>query len=239
MDRHDFDKHFLDSNVLIGFIIKWDSSNSDCYDYFKEKTNKTVSKRVYNECKRVINRCRRMEEQFLSGAYDYFQGKNLLKNFRRQLNYFTMEYIEKQEDNAFGISKEKFTKFIRAFTDQCYGPIFNAMIDYSLYTNFAEEIAETFKGAMDELDNICYTNQIVKVHKEPAKSYKNIFPNFESELNKMGIHKPDNLIILDCYYFKCTYLKEDMAFITSDKGILNVNLKIQEFLDGIYVHSLT
>lgn len=83
-----------------------------------------------------------------------------------------------------------------------------------------------------------FDSKIVKIINYSFESYKREYPEYDSELKKIGIHNPDDKIILDCYYFRKTEFDEDVAFITKDNFILDSNSKIESLLDGVHIHTV-
>lgn len=240
MDKYNYDKHFLDSNILIGFVLRWDHLHDDCFDYFDIEWDKHTSERVYNESKGKITKYRKIQLDFLDKIYQESQYNNkLLFNFQNELGYFINRFIKKNKNNYFELPKKKFIDCILKFTRECNAEIYQTISDYSGYHEiFLNDIRTSFNDAIDELDNICYIFKDVETHEELFGEYESKYPGYEGNLKKLGIHNPDHRILLDCYYFKLNKFKKETAFITKDGIILKNNDKIEKLLDGIFVRSI-
>jgi len=242
MDKYYYNEHFIDSNILLGFVLRWDHFNNDCCSYFEKKWNINTSDRVYNECETVITRYRKLQTSFLESFKKYLEKNNhdnLIMAFDRKLDQFVNIFIRNnlKKGNTFKLPESNFKKSVRNFANECRDLIKNAWINYE-YESFFFEVVHAYGDAIDELEDICYDSEIVKTISYSFESYLPVYPLYKEELKEMGIHRPDDRIILDCYYFRKTEFEEDIAFITKDKAILDVASEIEGLLEGISVHTL-
>lgn len=247
MNKYSYNKHFLDSNILIGRVILWDNFNNDCNNYFEKKWSRNTSERVYEECEKVISRYRKLQGHFLESFKEYLDGTNkkkLMFEFDSRFNSFVSHYIRTnlREGNSFDLPEDKFKNSVLNFTGECSELIRNAVITSS-YESLVLECRYYFNDAIEELESVCYDSDIVTTISESFETYDGVYPRYEKKLKDMGIHKPDNRIILDCHYFMENEFGENTAFITKDKTILKARPKIEKLLNekivnGTYIHTI-
>lgn len=232
MDR--FNEHFLDSNVIIGAILDWDHSHSDCCDYFNNcVSTKNASENVYIECETVLGRLRRIQKNFILELNEYAQTRNIT-NPDRLLRQFIAKYVH-DNHSLLDISKDKFKDILNEFTGECYSYIVSAMTDYLTCMLFLSKIDEAFSDALNQLNSTCFgSNPQITIHKFTI-SYNSTFPTFIEKLKSFGIHKSDRLIILDCHFLVTNIIQTDMAFITSDNKILKTKRDVESLLQGTHI----
>lgn len=232
MDR--FSEHFLDSNIIIGAILHWDHSHSDCCDYFDNcVSTKNASERVYIECETVLGRLRRIQKNFILELNEYAQTKDITYP-DRILRRFITKYVQ-DNYSTLDISEDKFKDILNEFTGQCYSYVVSAMTDYLTCMSFLSKIDEAFSNALNQLNSTCFGSdpQII-IHKFTI-SYNSIFPTFIEKLKNFGIHKSDRYIILDCHFLVTNIFQTNMAFITSDNKILKTKKDVESLLQGTYI----
>jgi predicted nucleic acid-binding protein len=78
MELNGCNDHFIDSNVVLGFVIGWDSLRDKSSSYFDlEDIIRYSSERVYEECEIVLNNIKRWILLFIYKIHKYCE-KNLL-----------------------------------------------------------------------------------------------------------------------------------------------------------------
>ena len=243
MNIYKYNKHFLDSNIILRHIIQWDYLSDECRDYFERKWSRNTSKRVYDECEGVIVRYRRLQGNFLESFKEYLNGINqdrLIITFDNELDRFVSSFIRKnlKKKDSFNLPQDKFKNSVRNFANEYRYSIRDALIS-STYDSLILECRSYFNETINELENICYDSDIVKTIPHVFETYTGHYPQYEKKLKDIGIHSPDDKIILDCYYFIETEFKDDTAFVTNDKTILNASSQIESLLKRTHVHSIT
>lgn len=226
--------HFLDSNILIGKVLQWDTAHSDCSIYFSSNYNKNISDKVYEECETVFSRFRRGQKRFIREFLNFFGDKDIL-SFDRSLTYFTKKFVREKAE-YFQLNIEKFRKIITNFVNECRNDIFQSVIDQSVI--FCQKIDRAFDSAIDELDQICLKG-LVTLHPGFPKSYSSHYPGVTIDITNLGIHYKDALIIMDSHHLRMKFIKNDLIFVTSDKTILHHTNNIEKLLPGLFVSPLT
>lgn len=232
MDR--YDEHFLDSNIVIGSILKWNKPHQDSHHYFKKDYNKNISKRVYDECRSVFMNNEMWTLRFIKELNDRF-AKKLVMNPKPKLYWFRDEFIRNMcaydPYDCYNIKKIIFN-----FVKDCKNELLQIMMNGSNYRSFREIIITTFQKALKSLDNICIGNSaVVNTYNKCPEEYSYDAPVQYSELSKLTVHKSDRLILLDSHYFRSIEIRKDMAFITADNEILKNKNKIEGIIRGIHL----
>lgn len=229
-----YDEHFLDSNIVIGSILRWNERHQDSYRYFNYDYNKNISKRVYDECRSVFVNNEMWTLRFIKELNDKF-GKKLVMNPKSKLNRFKDEFIRNMcaydPYDCYNIEK-----IISNFVKDCEGDLLQIMINGSNYKSFRGIITSTFQKALKSLDNICHGEYAtVNTYAKCPEEYSYDAPAQYSQLSKLTVHKSDRLILLDSHYFRTMKIRKDMAFITADNEILDNKDKIEDILKGIHL----
>lgn len=164
MSKYCFNEHFVDSNILLGFVLRWDSFNIDCYNYFVKKWSINTSNRVYEECETVITRYRKLHTNFLESFKDYLDGidpDKLLMKFDIKLDQFINFFIRTnlRKGYSFNLSESKFKKSVRNFANECRELIRNAIIYYK-YDSLFSEVIQAYTDAINELEYICLIQKL-------------------------------------------------------------------------------
>lgn len=231
MDR--YSEHFLDANVIIGSILKWNKPHQDAYSYFKMDYSKNTSRKVYDECRLVFIKNEEWTLRFIKELNDEFKGKSVT-NPKRSLHKFRDGYISRI--CAYDSEKcDNVQRVIFNFVEECEDELLSIMADSFNYNKFKTVIISTFSKALTELDTICYGKvPAVNTYKCPEKIENECPVQFE-DLHKVGIHKSDNRILLDSHYFRSFQIRKDIAFITSDRDLIKNKDRIQDILGGMYI----
>jgi hypothetical protein len=151
------------------------------------------------------------------------------------VTYFIRLY--ENNDHPFGISKKNFVKAVNKFANECHWLIKGAVIDFSNYQNFIQEIEDTFYDVLDLLYTTCYESSEINTYETPHEEYESVYPGHEDDLLQLGIHNPDHRILLVCYFFKINEFEKETAFITKDGTILKKSNEIEDLLEGIFIHT--
>lgn len=233
MIHQNYPHHFLDTNVLLDVVIKWNiNPKTECREYMECNSTKYISERVHSESEKVLNRHRKVAfkyiDFFLEEYYsDKIHSERNLQGLQRKFirNYEGQEYPEKIPIKRFrSLIKSFYLYFYDEFVNFLYNPSENTFI--TLKSNIRKEISD----AQDDLDDICDQN----LTKYP-NSYNNTMHRLETHLLRLGLHKPDHLILLDGHCLGNTTLNSNLAFITSDKGIIETKQDIEDILTNLSI----
>ncbi|MDR1722237.1 MAG: hypothetical protein LBR24_04225 [Methanobrevibacter sp.] len=220
-------KHFLDSNILLRSIFPSEEINI-FKSYFQEDFNRLISFRVHTECFNVIKRLRRISLSFL-----YHFKKNIIKNHNpinaeKTIISIKNNFVKDYENFAYskGLNQARFNGIVNDFVKDYYDELYQDLINNStLYTDkLIRKTNENYIIYSENLVRIIETLNIGKFYNEK----ENV--SLEESLYGIGIHKADQLILLDCYYFSMNYPKL-IAFITNDREINREKKKIHALLD--------
>jgi hypothetical protein len=216
---HRYKEHFLDSNVVLNFLLFWNDS-TDCYNYFQRSFNKNISEKVFRECETVISRLKRIQINFLKNFNLYMSSRDIFY-FDTNIISFSRIFIKKNHHD-YDLSEKKFKKIIMDFIEDLHEDIYKAVSNGLDYKNFLKIINETFFTIGEYLEDLCTgdDSQLI-LHRKFPNSYAFKYPDVFDDLEKLPIHYSDRQILLDCHHFKETILKEDLAFLTSDKDVLD------------------
>ena len=229
--------HFLDTNVLLDVVIKWNiNPRSECRKYMECSSTKYISERVHSESEKVLNRHRKVAFKYMSFFLEeYNSGKihseNNLQGLRRNflVKYDDQLYPEK-------IHFKRFRSLVKAidlyFHDEFVNYLYNPT-DITFNT-LKSSIRKEITDAQQDLDDICDQNLI-----KCPNSYDNTMQMLENQLLGLGLHKPDHLILLDCHCLGNTTLNVNLAFITSDNGIVDSKDDIEAMLNNLFIFKPT
>jgi hypothetical protein len=230
---HHYSNHFLDSNILLNLVIRWNyvDAVSKCKEYMKCCSEKNISERVQIEAETVLNRHRRIASKYL----DHFleQYKQGLVNREDDLRHVNNRFINQYhgQDYPENMPLKRFRQLISALADYFREDFINFIFDPSddSFNRVKKEIIDETTSAIDTLDDIC--KRLIR----SGNSYHDSLQSMEESLLSLGVHSPDHLILLDCHCLGATYLKDDLAFITSDTGILRLKDEIEKLITNIFI----
>ncbi|MFA0834134.1 MAG: hypothetical protein ACC609_09025 [Methanobacterium formicicum] len=230
--HQNYSYHFLDTNVLLDLVIKWNiNPKPECRKYMECSSTKYISERVHTESEKVLNRHRKVAFKYLDFFLEEYNSGRLnernLRGLRRKFlrTYDGQEYPEKTPFR-------RFHRLVKAIDFYFHDEFVNYLYNPSELTfeTLKQTIRKEITDVQDELDDICAQN----LTKCP-NSYNNTMQMLETHLLGLGLHKPDHLILLDCHCLGNTTLKDNMAFITSDSGIINSKDDIEFKLNNLFI----
>ncbi len=220
--------------MVLASILPNDGSFKESSEYFLNIiAEKYFSTSAYEESKTVISRLRRISLKILNFIKNYM-SKNLInqQNIEKHFNNIRKQFLNtyKQVEFPENIQKKKFKEIVLDFLNQNKSIIQDMLLkdDLSLWTKFKRNIITSFKKMNRELKNFLRNlTCITFIHS--GKYIKNLL--------KIGFHKKDAILVDESYYLSLTK-KNPIAFITFDKGILNLKEEILEILnEKVYVFS--
>ncbi|MDR1721948.1 MAG: hypothetical protein LBR24_02735 [Methanobrevibacter sp.] len=225
---YSYNKHFLDSNILLGNILP--SKDIKIYEsYFSQDFKKLISYRVSKESINVIFRSKRVSEKLL----DFFRERIINRptnpiQAEITLNKIKNDFIHLYDEKNFpeNIKREKFIAMVNENYELFFDSFYQDLISNS-HTHIDELKKKTSKDFTNYLKNL---NILLSTLNIGTFYFENDDVPLERAISKIGIHKSDKLILLDCYTFSKKFSNEVVAFITSDKGIISSQKNIEKVL---------
>lgn len=228
--------HFLDSNILLNLVIRWQTiseSQKDCQKYIKCGSNKNITDRVHNEAETVLDKHRRVAYKYLDFFLDEVNSGKIRTD--RDLHPMVFRFLNKYEGQKCpeNMPVDRFRSLVNAIAGYFHNELINYLYDPTdrTFINMKNEIREEINNAKDSLDLICQNFLI-----ENPNSYNDgTLTNLEKDLLDLGVHKPDHLILLDCHCLGLNHLKDHLAFITLDGRICDLEIEIRKIVSNILI----
>lgn len=225
--------HFLDANILIGSLVEWDGQHRRTHRYMQQEGfRRHTSERVHRECTGVFGRFRRTVLQYLE-----YMERNLPAcpdplTLDRTIDRLTDRRVEslasRQERGA-----------LRSFVRKNREDFRNAVLGTEEERQaFRRDVIGAVKGALESLDRDCRDDPAAPVlcHTCCPDDYDDRFPGQKSSLTETLGYEPDTLVVLDSYFLMVYRIREEVCFVTADRGhILSNRDRIEEVLPGITV----
>lgn len=213
------DNHFIDSNVILGFVIDWDGLKSKCRKYFQNACNRYASENVYDECESVLSDVKDWVLKFLHAISK--EHPIISSYFKKDLDVL-IEKTATQHSNSMR-EYQKIVDVLRSFSNHHQIELRNIMTGNNPYKPFRKTVTNAFKDSRRNFISV-FNHLITKSEKHPFS----LGLKYKSHILKRQIHNTDFKILLDAYHFSDNYLTEQMAFITFDNGIKDVRLSIEQ-----------
>jgi len=211
-----FDNHFLDSNVIIGYIIN--DLNSKYGKYFSLSFNRYGSQNVFNECEDVLNNNKNWILRFIKFIDN--QLKNKSSDLKKEIKKIIPK-IAKYFYNPKDIMYKKVVDVLSNFSERYENKIksvINGNIEFKI---FRKEISDAFKEARKKLIYV-FDNLIILKDGHP-RPMVDFFDKYQ-KLRAMGLHKKDFILIVDAYHTNISKL----AFLTYDSHLILLQEDIEE-----------
>ncbi|MDO5848110.1 MAG: hypothetical protein Q4P18_01095 [Methanobrevibacter sp.] len=211
---------FVDTNVPISYCFNLDPFNRKSETIFKKYQNIYWSNTVLNEFKKTLNNKKNALRKF------YTEFLIHLKKCSHFYEHQIEEYISslKMSKKSLKHFKTSLILFWQIYIEERFPQI--------------EMVKRSVEDLLIELNIIPYKNrkkliEIIKTTPKRIESYENLL----NKINELGVHYPDNEILLDAYDFNMNYCKA-LDFITFDLKCYEAASEIREFLfneaKGIY-----
>ena len=228
---HRYKDHFLDSCVIIGRILDFDSQNNYAIQYFSQDHTRHTSKRVENEIKGRLNGIRRE----LLSFFNWIETKNF-RGMPTDINI--MGFLRKYKLQDWDRNWTTINRFYAKYMEQ----IKSYLIDKKDST--VDSLRTCVINAISKAENklICMlydsTSKEIHCHLTPI-DYLTIYHTEYINVNNVINYQKDALILLDSYYVKNIVVKKELGFITTDIGdIISKLTDIQNYLPGIYIFNM-
>lgn len=224
--------HFIDSNVFLS-VVKHDSIEHSCVEYFKTNSFKCTSETVHKESKKVISKFKSLHQGILDEIDEYVSNNNISDDkIIMTLNKIKINFLNKycHQDCPFGFKPKKFKRIVNRIFLNYYN-----VFKYYLHNSFVLWVDEEFnnldimfKRYLNDLENQFQTVKVfdVEINTNDVSILHHLAEN--------GIHKPDNRILLEAFKLSMD-LDADLDFITIDNGIF----KSYDYIVELFKHKIT
>ncbi len=218
--------HFIDSNVVIGFVIGWDNLKCKSAKYFDlQDFVRYSSERVYYECETVLNNNKRWILQFINKIHKDCEKKsstNFTSDLSKILDNTVSNICEQYKYEC-----KKVESSLIGFSEKYQKELVEIMQGNLKYNIFRARIVKAFNEATDNLE-IVFDNLLEK-KVCPSNLGSTLFSEYQN-LQKTGLHGTDIKILLDSHYVSFRERTSKIGFITFDNGIIKVKSKIEEII---------
>lgn len=231
----DREEHFLDTNVIIGYTVKWDSHSMTCKSYFSEieanGCNLQTSITVENEARTVIEECRRLVLQAVEALSSSFSPGGMHQINNDLINFITKEFSHEERFSA-----------MKSYIEYKSTDIRNLLLQDRSLDNLIVDIREDFKKPIKFL-NILKNNEDstkVSLFCETLKNYSSEYSQEYYELDKIMDNKKDRDIAFDAYHLMKREGFDEIVLSSLDRDFVDEDFKpkIEETLDGLQIFNL-
>ncbi len=227
-----FSDHFLDANILVGSRISWDKQHNSTTRYMAlEGIRRHTSKRVYYESRGVFERSRGLILKYLKRFYEEFNISPDPMRLDQIIRAFTRKFS--------GSLGEKDSKILNSFVERNFMESRNiALGGEREFGDFIRAIIDAFMGAINSIDRDCYsdTKAMICRYDDCPPDYRNCYVAENNRLLKVINYENDVSVVLDSYFIKNKYIKNNVCFVTTDhEHILKNKAEIESILTGIFI----
>lgn len=217
---HTFKNHFLDSNVILGFIL---GEHKKYGKYFSLNFRKYASVNVYNECVDVLDHNKNWTIRFINIINKELVGKSS-NNYKIELSLIIDRVTSPYTDHSVRLGKKVFnvlSSFSEVYAKEL-DLIIKELLDFKV---FRKMITNSFKTSRNRLK--CVFDKLVTMKNGHPSPMGDFFNQYQ-KLRSLGMHSSDFKLIADTYYISHNYIKTDLAFITFDGHIILLKEDIEE-----------
>lgn len=211
-----YEHHFIDSNVIIGYIIGWDNLRKKSITYFDmRKFIRYGSENVFNECEGVLARNKIWIKQFIDNINKECEHKSST-NYQRDLFKIIRKVTFKISHNS--LSFKKVSRILLGFSYTFRPELIDMMKGNIKSLILLKRIDEAFKEARKNLIKIF--KYIIDKKSVPQNLKMILLPQYQKLQTARNLHTEDIMILLDSHYISTRYARKVIAFITFDNGII-------------------
>ncbi len=238
--------HFLDSNVIVGSELHWNTHHRVLNEYLIEvKATRHISNFVSEECIRVLGNNRRYTRNFLDACCEVENFKlwdipEEIQRVKRKLFQAQRDKLysglqSQEEDDKDELSLQKREAIIDSFTRG--NQRLQTAIGSDALQRYALELRQEIEDAIKRINRNCCTFEEIEFrrHLVDNKDLKQ-FNREEGKLAKKIGNEDDIRILLDAFFVKENTLREKTCFVTIDKkDIIDHKSDIEACLVGLEV----
>jgi hypothetical protein len=218
---HNYENHFIDSNVILGFIIE--GLDSKYGNYFSLSFDRYASQNVYNECENVLNNNKTWILRFIKVIKKEFDVKKI-ENYKEELSLIIGK-VGSFFYNPSTIMGKKVLNVLSSFSENHESELKSLITGSFEFKVFQRNITDANKKARKKL--MCVFDEMITEKNGHPAPIKDFFQQYQ-KLKGMGMHKNDFILIVDTYFISYYYVKEDLAFITFDGHIILLKKTIED-----------
>lgn len=215
--------YFLDTNVELGYVFCTDPWNAPAVTVFDSKDKLHYSRKVDKEFRKNFIKFSKQQKHFFLKVSEELEDLDFKK-----VNFNTFKSI--------GLSVELNDDFAKNKKESCLKKLWdisnkNNYEDIKV-KNLVREI-RTFARNFEKLifNRKIHFEQRVVMCLDRVEDYSKLF----DDLNKVGIHNEDNVIILDAHDLAC---RESLTlnFVTSDNDVYELPQKVPALNINEFLH---
>lgn len=214
--------YFLDTNVELGYVFCTDPWNAPAITVFDSNDRLHYSNNVDNEFQRNFSKFLREQRQFFFAVADELESLGLRK-------------IGFNEFNSIGLGVFLIYDFAENKKESCLKLLWNIVNKKDDKIN-VKILVRKIRGFGRNFESFLFkrkTNFERKVlfYQNRVDDYSEIF----DELENLGIHKEDNIIILDAHDL-ATNESLKLNFVTSDNNVYELSQQVSALNINDFMH---
>ena len=166
--------------------------------------------------------------------------KRFYEEFNRSPDPMRLDQIIRTFTKRFsGSLGEKESKILNSFVERNFMEIRNTALGVEReFGDFRRAIIDAFMGAINSMDRDCYSDPkaVICRYDDCPPDYRNCCADESTRLFKVINYENDVFVVLDSYFIKNKYIKNNVCFVTTDhEHILKNKAEIESILTGIFI----
>lgn len=227
--------HFVDTNILIGYSVAWDSQSHPVEQYTSSgsfhEADHWASEAVLDEAEDVVNKQRRLSRQ---AAKVVFEQGNVDPGPDAEQDLINLVRSEFDDDSISGVlslMEDNPHLFIGLTQSDSQRALIATINDLkNLFDKPSKFVNQLREGEEDFFSLNLFSSR--------PNSYADIYDSTFDDLDDLVENKADRDILLDSYHLLHSNGMSGLVFVTTDHGdILSVNDEIEICLDGVLIRS--
>ncbi|MFW5928609.1 MAG: hypothetical protein ACOCSL_05330 [Thermoplasmatota archaeon] len=227
--------HFLDTNVIIGYSVKWDTHSNTCKSYFTEiknnRCNLHTSITVENEARKVIEECRRLVLQAIDILSSSFSPRDMTQINNDLFNFLTRQFSDEERFSA-----------MKSYIEYKSMKIRNLLLNGRSLDELIPEVREDFKNPIQFLNVIKNDQKCspINLSYKTLNNYSTEYPQKYNTLDTMMENKKDRDIAFDAYHLMCDEEFDEIVLSSFDSDFVDDDFKpnIEGILEGLIIFNL-
>lgn len=219
-------KHFIDTNILIGFTVKWDIQREPSRQYFSQThVEYFASPRIHNEAKKVVESCRRKTLQVIDRIRDEFEAGSSLD---------VMGDVRRFVHSQFDELKSPVLNYIEHQRGKVQNMLLNG--DDSSYIELIKSVKQDFKLPLVMFRKLKAGDLPITYFKRTHSDYERVYPDKKRALSKCMTNMADRDVALDAYHLLQFHSLEGLSIATLDRGdFVAQSEDIERILPGVVI----